>query len=44
MFFYETSAKTGENIKEAFESISREIIKSLDSKEKRNAAATTSGQ
>jgi GTPase SAR1 family protein len=31
MLFYETSAKSGNNIKEAFESISREIIKHIDS-------------
>ena len=30
MSFFETSAKSGEGIKEAFESIAREIIKSLD--------------
>ena len=28
--FYETSAKTGEGIKEAFETISREIIRNID--------------
>ena len=32
MAFYESSAKSGEGIKEAFESIARDIIKSLDLK------------
>ena len=32
MKFYETSARTGDGIKDAFENISREIIKDLDAK------------
>ena len=32
MQFFETSAKSGVGIKDAFESISREIIKDLDAK------------
>ena len=32
MSFFETSAKSGVGIKEAFESISREIIKDLDAR------------
>ena len=32
MSFMETSARTGEGIKEAFESIAREIIKDIDAK------------
>jgi GTPase SAR1 family protein len=30
MLFYETSAKTGEGIKEAFDAIARDIIKDID--------------
>ena len=32
MQFFESSAKSGEGIKEAFESIARDIIKSMDTK------------
>ena len=32
MLFYETSAKAGTGIKEAFEAIARDIINQLDSK------------
>jgi GTPase SAR1 family protein len=32
MAFYETSAKTGEGIKDAFETIARDIIKGLEKK------------
>ena len=41
MLFYETSAKTGEGIKEAFEAIAREIIKDLDNTQ--NTAGGKSG-
>ena len=33
MKFYETSARTGQGIKEAFENIAREIIKGIEEKQ-----------
>ena len=45
MMFYETSAKNGENIKDAFEQISREIIANIDKEnsKKKEGAATRDG-
>ena len=40
MKFYETSARTGDGIKDAFENISREIIKGLDEKSAKKASET----
>ena len=40
MKFYETSAWTGDGIKDAFENISREIIKGLDEKSAKKASET----
>ena len=40
MKFYETSARTGDGIKDAFENISRQIIKDLDAKNAKKAAET----
>ena len=46
MMFYETSAKNGEGIKEAFEQISREIITNIDkdqAKKKETAGRDNNG-
>ena len=43
MKFYETSARTGDGIKDAFENISREIIKDLDAKAAKKATDNGGG-